>query len=89
MIELIWDEAFVRSARKWQKKHPELVSRFRDRLRLFSECPYHPSLKVHNLSGNLKGYSSLSINYEFRLIFKFISDEKVLLIDIGTHYEIY
>ncbi|WP_019866011.1 type II toxin-antitoxin system RelE/ParE family toxin [Methylovulum miyakonense] len=89
MIELIWDEAFVRSVKKWQKKHPELISRFKDRLRLFTEQPFHPSLKTHSLSGHLKGCSSFSINYEYRLIFKFVTDDKVLLIDIGTHDDVY
>jgi mRNA-degrading endonuclease YafQ of YafQ-DinJ toxin-antitoxin module len=43
MIELVWDEAFVRAVKKWQKKHPELMDRFKERLRLFSEQPFHPS----------------------------------------------
>jgi proteic killer suppression protein len=41
------------------------------------------------LSGNFAGYWAISINYEHRLIIKFLSDTKVLLIDIGTHDEVY
>jgi len=66
MIELVWDEAFVRAVKKWQKRHPELIGRFKERLLLFSEQPSHPSLKTHSLSGNLKGCSSFSINYDNR-----------------------
>ncbi|MFB2974155.1 type II toxin-antitoxin system YafQ family toxin [Aerosakkonema sp. BLCC-F183] len=89
MIEIIWDEAFLRILKKWRKKHPELVERFQEKLSLFIKEPFHPSLKTHTLSGNLEGYWALSITYEHRLVFKFISDSKVLLIDLGTHDEVY
>lgn len=89
MIELILDEPFLRILKKWRKKHPELVDRFQQKLILFTNEPFHPSLRTHSLSGNLAGYWSISINYEQRLVFKFLSDTKVLLIDLGTHNEVY
>ncbi len=89
MIEIISDEAFLRILKKWRKKHPELVDRFQQKLTLFSRDPFHPSLRTHSLSGNLAGYWSISINYEQRLVFQFLSDTKVLLIDLGTHEEVY
>lgn len=89
MIELIWDEGFIRAVKKWQKKHPELIGRFKERMQLFSEHPFHPCLKTHNLSGKLQDYSAFSINYQYRLVFKFISENKVLLITIGTHDDVY
>jgi mRNA-degrading endonuclease YafQ of YafQ-DinJ toxin-antitoxin module len=58
-------------------------------LRLFAEQPFHPSLKTHNLSGNLSACSAFSITYEYRVIFKFLTDDKALLIDIGTHDDVY
>lgn len=89
MIELILDEPFLRILKKWRKKHPELVDQFQQKLILFTNEPFHPSLRTHSLSGNLAGYWSISINYEQRLVFKFLSDTKVLLIDLGTHNEVY
>jgi addiction module RelE/StbE family toxin len=89
MIELIWDEPFLRILKKWRKKHPELIERFQHKISVFTNEPFHPSLRTHSLSGNLEGYWALSITYEHRLVFKFISDSKVLLIDIGTHDEVY
>jgi proteic killer suppression protein len=89
MIELTWDESFTRTLKKWSKKHPELVDRFRQKLELFKNEPFHPSLKTHSLTGSLAGSFAISINYEQRLLFKFLSDTKVLLIDIGTHDEVY
>ena len=89
MIELIWDKPFIRMLKKWQKKHPELNARFQERLQLFCEQPFHPSLKTHSLSGNLEGLFAFSITFEYRLVFKFIDENKVLLISIGTHDEVY
>jgi addiction module RelE/StbE family toxin len=89
MIELVWDESFLRILRKWQKKHPNLIDVFKSKIALFSENPFYPTLKTHRLSGNLKEYWALHITYEYRLVFKFISENSVLLIDIGTHDEVY
>jgi addiction module RelE/StbE family toxin len=89
MIKIVWDEPFLRILKKWKKKHPHLISKFENKLTLFCSKPFHPSLKTHRLSGNLKEYFALSITYEYWLVFKFISEEKVLLVDIGTHDEVY
>ena len=89
MIELAWDAPFTRILKKWKKRHPDLIANFHSRLKLFTEIPYHSSLKTHSLSGKLEGYWAFSITYDYRLVFKFISNDKVLLIDIGTHDEVY
>jgi Txe/YoeB family toxin of toxin-antitoxin system len=91
MIEVFWDKRFKKIYEKWSRKHLDLIETFKEKLEQFSEEPFYPSLKTHSLSGVLKGLWSLKINYEHRLIFKFLDKEKekVLLIDIGTHAEVY
>ena len=91
MIELILDNAFKQSYTKWRNKHLNLVDLFKEKLKLFSEEPFNPILKTHSLSGILKGLWAFNINYKYRVIFKFITKDKqkVLLIDIGTHDEVY
>ena len=90
MIELIWDEKFKRIYKKWSNKHPNLMDIFKSKLELFVDNPFHPVLRMHSLSGVLRGLWSLRINYEYRLIFKFVEKrKKALLIDIGTHDEVY
>ena len=89
MIELTWDESFARILKKWRKKHPELVNRFQQKLKLFKNEPFHPSLKTHSLTGSLEGSFAISINYEQRLLFKFLSETKVALLDLGTHDDVY
>jgi len=91
MVELIWDERFIKIYKKWSRQHPELKSQFAKKIVQFEEDPFHPSLKTHSLSGVLKGLWSVRITYEHRLVFDF-GDEartKVILIDIGSHEEVY
>ena len=91
MIELVWDGKFKRIYKKWSQKHPDLIEQFRNKMELFVIDPYTPSLKTHSLTGVLKGTYSSRINYDHRLIFKFLDKEKkkVLLVDIGNHNEVY
>ncbi len=89
MIEIIWDEPFLKILKKWRKKHPNLTTRFEERLNVFVQNPFEPSLKTHRLSGELKEFWAMSINYQHRLVFKFLSETEILLIDLGTHDEVY
>ena len=45
MVELIWDEPFKTIYKKWTQKHPELKVQFAKKIILFSDDPFHPSLK--------------------------------------------
>lgn len=56
--------------------------------KLFRENPYNPTLKSHQLSGQLKSYWSFSINYQYRIIFEFINNKEIWFHSVGTH-EIY
>jgi mRNA-degrading endonuclease YafQ of YafQ-DinJ toxin-antitoxin module len=91
MVELIWDERFKKIYTKWIRQHPELKAQFAKKIVLFEEDPFHPSLKTHTLSGVMKGLWSFSITYEQRLVFDFINEgrSQALLIDIGSHEEVY
>lgn len=52
---------------------------------LFKENPLHPSLRLHQLKGELCGLWSLSINLNYRIIFKRKDDGAILFISIGKH----
>ncbi|MCD5426091.1 MAG: hypothetical protein LRZ92_06515 [Methanosarcinaceae archaeon] len=55
MIEIVWDNTFKRICKHWSKKHPHLVKSFRNKMELFVNKPFHPSLRTHSLTGILKG----------------------------------
>jgi len=62
---------------------------FREKLEIFVEDPFDARLKTHKLSGSLEGLWAFTMAYDCRVVFKFLPDDKVLLIDIGTHDEVY
>lgn len=50
---------------------------------------FNSKLRTHKLSGKLKELWAFSVAYDCRVIFKFLDENKVFLIDIGGHDEIY
>ncbi|MGM0760693.1 MAG: type II toxin-antitoxin system YafQ family toxin [Thermodesulfobacteriota bacterium] len=89
MIEIVWDQGFKRSYRKRISRHPQLHKQFHSKMALFIEDPFAPQLKTHKLSGKLKGLWAFSIDDNYRVLFEFLNQNKVLLIDFGTHDEVY
>jgi len=55
---------------------------------VFLANPFDPRLKTHRLKGPLAGTWSYSINYSYRVLFRFLKHDEVMYYDIGTH-EIY
>ena len=93
-MEVVWSSGFKRSFRKITKKTPQLKNQIVNVLRPLADDPFTPSLKSHKLGGNLAGLLSCSVTYDCRIIFNFSEDEEllemvILLIDIGSHDEVY
>ena len=66
------------------------MKKFWNSLELFSNNPFDTRLKTHKLTGKLSGLWALSIDYDCRVVFKFTKEtNEVLLIDIGSHDEVY
>lgn len=94
MRKLVWGKTFLRSVKKVIKKHPELREDIESALRLLAEDPFSEPLATHKLRGKLAGSWACSVSYDFRIVFDFISTSKgyaddILLIEIGTHDEVY
>jgi mRNA-degrading endonuclease YafQ of YafQ-DinJ toxin-antitoxin module len=61
---------------------------------LLANDPYNPILRTHKLKGKLSGAYACSVEYDCRIIFSFeynqeIEETEIMLIDIGTHDEVY
>ena len=88
--KLVFPESYIRRARKFLTKHPEIHSQYRKTLELLELDPYHPSLRLHSLKGNLSGMSSVSINISYRIVLELIIDgNEIVLINIGKHEQVY
>ena len=90
MIELIWDTGFKRAYKKRIAPDPDLKKRFWDAMELFVEDPFANVLRTHKLTGKLSGSWAFSVEFDCRVVFQFVKGQsKVLLIDVGTHEEVY
>lgn len=94
MRELVLTPKFKRSYRKFVKRDRALQKRIDDSLQLMQEDVFSPSLGTHKLSGELFGLWACSCGYDCRIIFAMERDprsdeEIILLLDIGTHDEVY
>jgi len=48
------------------------------------------SLKTHKLKGNLSNFYACSLTYQYRIVLTIeIRDEEIVLVNIGTHDEVY
>ena len=62
-----------------------IISLIRRKENIFRLNPLHPSLRLHQLKGRLTGHWSISIDLNYRLIFKRMSDGNILFISVGKH----
>jgi addiction module RelE/StbE family toxin len=88
-IEIGFSSSFKRAFKKKISVDEKLEKLFWKKMEVFSNNPYEPSLRTHKLSGDLEGLWSFSITYDIRVIFTFLDKNRVLLIDIGSHEEVY
>ena len=91
---LIWGKTFVKSFRRFSKKHPDLITDAEKTLKLLIEDPFAPQLETHKLKDKLAGSWACKVGYDLRIIFDFIKNEEqrepdILLLEIGTHDEVY
>lgn len=72
------------------KKLKELEKQaFKDRRTVFLENQFDPILNNHPLGGKYRGYRSINITGDLRVIFEVLSEELVYFITIDTHSNLY
>ena len=90
MYKLIFTESYEKRAAKFIKKHPELLKQYKKTLELMELNPAHPSLRLHQLKGNITEFYSVSINMTYRITIDFIiKDIEIIPVNIGKHDDVY
>ncbi|MCL5028546.1 MAG: plasmid stabilization protein [Bacteroidetes bacterium] len=90
MAEIIYTDSYLKRAKRFIKKHPELISQYGKTLKLLELNPNHPSLRLHKLQGKLSELYSVSINISYRISIYFLIDkDKIVPVDIGSHDDVY
>lgn len=93
-MKLVASKKFEKKYKKLTSKNPKLKKLIDVSLRLMEINLNDLSLETHKLFGNLEGLWATSCGYDCRIIFKITKskisgDSVILLIDFGTHTEVY
>jgi mRNA-degrading endonuclease YafQ of YafQ-DinJ toxin-antitoxin module len=90
VAKIIYTESYTRRAKKFIKKHPDLLPQYEKTLKLLEINPNHPSLRMHKLQGKLSELYSISINISYRISIDFlIENDEIIPVDICSHDELY
>lgn len=93
--ELVVSKQFEKAYKKFASKDKSLRDAISKALKKLSQNPSDPTLRTHKLSGKLAAYLSCYCGFDCRIIFTIEKNLKqpyvshVILLDIGTHDEVY
>jgi len=89
-FQISYSERYKKREQKFFRRHSDLLSKYEKTLKLLEANPFHPSLRLHKLSGNLEALHSVSLDVQYRITMEFyIEDEKIVPVNIGTHDAVY
>jgi mRNA-degrading endonuclease YafQ of YafQ-DinJ toxin-antitoxin module len=87
---LVPTRRFDRQAERFRRTHPQLRRRLAQVLRDLELDPMQPHLRLHALRGEMEGMHAVSVTYQYRIVLTLlIREREVILLDIGTHDEVY
>jgi len=87
---LVFTEQYEKRARRFLKRHPDLATHYLKSLQLLEVNPFHPSLRLHRLSGRLDGLYSVSITLSYRITLEFlIKADEIVPVDVEDHDTVY
>ena len=94
MRELVLTPKFKRAFRKFVKRDAKLQNQIEETLHQMQLDISAANLSTHKLAGKLAGLQACSCGYDCRIVFSIqkdqeIDSEVILLLDIGTHDEVY
>ena len=94
MYNIIISQRFKRSYKKFVRNYPYLQKNIDFTIQELSINPFSPLLFSHKLSGDLFELFACKCGYDCRIIYsienlKDAKDKTILLVDIGTHDDVY
>ncbi|MEL7358285.1 MAG: type II toxin-antitoxin system mRNA interferase toxin, RelE/StbE family [Cyanobacteria bacterium J06560_6] len=72
MRQIIVSTSFKRALKRLLRQKLDMRERIRERLVLLESDPFMPRLRTHRLKGKLSGAWSCSVEYDCRIVFKFV-----------------
>jgi mRNA-degrading endonuclease YafQ of YafQ-DinJ toxin-antitoxin module len=81
-MKILYKPSFVKD---YNNLPGDLQIEVKEKIQLFLIKDNHLRLRVHKLSGKLKGSYSFSVNYSHRIVFEYESSNSVVFLGVGTH----
>lgn len=81
-MEIFYSAKFEK---EYRKLSPQVKKIAENKEQIFRKNPFDLKLKTHKLKGDLDGFLSFSINQKYRIIFEFVSSDKVWFHSVGDH----
>ena len=85
-MHIVRDKLFMKQMKK--VPHPLRVQ-VRDRVQLLTQDEQHPLLHNHQLTGEYRGYRSINITGDWRLVYQKLDSDTYYLRAVGTHHQLY
>ncbi len=82
MITVGYTQEFIR---RYDKLPSALKEEIKGKIQLFKDRKNHQRLRVHKLHGKYKGFFGFSVDYKYRIMFEWISDQEARLHTVGDH----
>ncbi len=89
MTQVALSSSFKRAFKKRIQGRKDLEKKFWRRVEMFTDDPHDPRLRTHKLTGELREQWSFTIEYDVRVVFSFLSGDRAVFEDIGSHDEVY
>lgn len=84
-MHILWHDAAWKEYLEWQLRDIKTLKKINRLLKDIDRNGYKCTGKPEALSGNLAGFWSVRIDDKNRIVFRIV-DEKVEIIQCGTHY---
>ncbi|MGH7196116.1 MAG: type II toxin-antitoxin system RelE/ParE family toxin [Candidatus Saccharimonadales bacterium] len=88
MKPIIRDKQFVKSYKSRVAPNKRLAARFDERLKLFASGQRGTPLNDHGLKGKKLGLRAFSIAGDARVVY-YETKSEIILLDVGTHNQVY
>lgn len=88
MKRVEYTKQFQKRLKQRYAHQPNMIKRFYERLELFLAGVRAEPINDHPLTGGLKGLRAFSVGGDIRVVYK-ETDTHYLLLDIGSHNQVY
>jgi len=88
VFSIVTSNYFLRRANKSFKQHPGVKERFTEVVDDLKKDPLQPHLALYNLGAKTKGCQAVSLIHGYRITLT-LTEKEVILLDIGSHDEVY